>query len=108
MIFYLICLLESWGLGLVSSSNIGSNTAHSEPVHGSALGMAGKGKANPLAMSYTIAFMLEYLGSVITIDDELWSRQYQYSNQQCIISTITEGKNLSIPGFIGLCGHVEI
>ncbi|BBS36827.1 hypothetical protein WP5S18E01_16740 [Enterobacter cloacae] len=50
------------GLGLAPSANIGSQVAYFEPVHGSAPGMAGKGKANPCAMFYTIALMLEYLG----------------------------------------------
>ncbi|EHK0867453.1 isocitrate/isopropylmalate dehydrogenase family protein [Salmonella enterica] len=50
------------GLGLAPSANIGSHVAYFEPVHGSAPGMAGQGKANPCAMFYTIALMLEYLG----------------------------------------------
>lgn len=50
------------GLGLAPSANIGSNVAYFEPVHGSAPGMAGQGRANPCAMFYTIALMLEYLG----------------------------------------------
>lgn len=50
------------GLGLAPSANIGSRVAYFEPVHGSAPGMAGLGKANPCAMFYTIALMLEYLG----------------------------------------------
>jgi molybdenum cofactor synthesis domain-containing protein len=50
------------GLGLAPSANIGSHVAYFEPVHGSAPGMAGLGKANPCAMFYTIGLMLEYLG----------------------------------------------
>ncbi|MCE1396668.1 MULTISPECIES: isocitrate/isopropylmalate dehydrogenase family protein [Enterobacter] len=50
------------GLGLAPSANIGSEVAYFEPVHGSAPGMAGQGKANPCAMFYTIALMLAYLG----------------------------------------------
>jgi len=49
------------GLGLAPSANIGNNIAYFEPVHGSAPKMAGKNKANPSAMFYTIALMLEYL-----------------------------------------------
>ncbi|WP_274720169.1 isocitrate/isopropylmalate dehydrogenase family protein [Xenorhabdus bovienii] len=50
------------GLGLAPSANIGSDIAYFEPVHGSAPGMAGKNKANPAAMFYTIALLLEHLG----------------------------------------------
>ncbi|WP_279051457.1 isocitrate/isopropylmalate family dehydrogenase [Cedecea davisae] len=50
------------GLGLAPSANVGSHIPYFEPVHGSAPGMAGKGKANPAAMFYSIALMLEYLG----------------------------------------------
>lgn len=50
------------GLGLAPSANIGSDIAYFEPVHGSAPSMAGKNKANPSAMFYTIALMLDYLG----------------------------------------------
>ncbi|PQQ31020.1 molybdenum cofactor biosynthesis protein [Photorhabdus luminescens] len=50
------------GLGLAPSANIGSDIAYFEPVHGSAPDMAGKNKANPAAMFYTIALLLEYLG----------------------------------------------
>ncbi len=55
------------GLGLAPSANIGSHVAYFEPVHGSAPGMAGQGKANPCAMFYTIALMLEYLGFAVSV-----------------------------------------
>lgn len=50
------------GLGLAPSANVGSHIPYFEPVHGSAPGMAGKNKANPSAMFYSIALMLDYLG----------------------------------------------
>ncbi|WP_340610497.1 isocitrate/isopropylmalate dehydrogenase family protein [Xenorhabdus bharatensis] len=50
------------GLGLAPSANIGSDIAYFEPVHGSAPNMAGKNKANPAAMFYTIALLLEHIG----------------------------------------------
>ncbi len=53
------------GLGLAPSANIGAEIAYFEPVHGSAPRMSGLGKANPCAMFYTIALMLEYLGFVV-------------------------------------------
>ncbi|WP_208434465.1 isocitrate/isopropylmalate dehydrogenase family protein [Bartonella taylorii] len=50
------------GLGLASSANVGSKIAYFEPVHGSAPRIAGQNKANPSAMLYTTALLLEYLG----------------------------------------------
>jgi 3-isopropylmalate dehydrogenase len=51
------------GLGVAASGNV--NPGHVslfEPVHGSAPDLAGKGKANPLAMALTGALLLEHLG----------------------------------------------
>ncbi|OZC83689.1 3-isopropylmalate dehydrogenase [Rhodococcus sp. 06-412-2C] len=50
------------GLGLASSANIGDGGCYFEPVHGSAPGMAGAGRANPMAMILTIAQLAEHLG----------------------------------------------
>ncbi len=49
------------GLGLAPSGNIGDEHALFEPVHGSAPDIAGKNIANPIAMTLSIAMMLEYL-----------------------------------------------
>jgi homoisocitrate dehydrogenase len=49
------------GLGLAASGNIGRDAAVFEPVHGSAPGLVGTGKANPLATFLAAAMMLEYL-----------------------------------------------
>ena len=49
------------GLGLASSGNIGEHGSYFEPVHGSAPGMAGQGRANPLATLLTVAQMLDHL-----------------------------------------------
>jgi homoisocitrate dehydrogenase len=49
------------GLGLAASGNIGENAAVFEPVHGSSPGLAGTGKANPMATILAAAMMLEYL-----------------------------------------------
>ena len=48
------------GLGLVPSSNIGSDYAMFEAVHGSAPDIAGKGIANPIATVLSAAMMLRY------------------------------------------------
>ncbi|WP_455479092.1 isocitrate/isopropylmalate family dehydrogenase [Bartonella sp. B23] len=50
------------GLGLAPSANIGSKIAYFEPVHGSAPRIAGQNKANPSAVLYTTALLLEHLG----------------------------------------------
>ncbi len=49
-------------LGLIPSANIGVNNGLFEPVHGSAPDIAGKNKANPIAMILSASLMLEYLG----------------------------------------------
>ncbi|MFD5874691.1 isocitrate/isopropylmalate family dehydrogenase [Streptomyces sp. NPDC060322] len=49
------------GLGLAPSGNIGDNGSYFEPVHGSAPGMAGRNRANPMAMVLTVAQLLDHL-----------------------------------------------
>lgn len=50
------------GLGLVPGANIGTDCAIFEAVHGSAPDIAGKGLANPIALTLSAAMMLDYLG----------------------------------------------
>jgi 3-isopropylmalate dehydrogenase len=51
------------GLGIAASANIHpGRVSLFEPVHGSAPDIAGKGRANPLAMVLSGALMLEHLG----------------------------------------------
>ncbi|MFF3909983.1 isocitrate/isopropylmalate family dehydrogenase [Streptomyces sp. NPDC001848] len=57
------------GLGLAPSGNIGDHGSYFEPVHGSAPGMAGQDKANPMAMLLTIAQMLDHLGLAVPSDE---------------------------------------
>lgn len=49
------------GLGLLPSSNLGSEYAMFEAVHGSAPDIAGKHVANPTALLWSACMMLEYL-----------------------------------------------
>lgn len=49
------------GLGLAPSGNIGDKHGLFEPVHGSAPDIAGKNISNPIAMTLSVAMMLEYL-----------------------------------------------
>ena len=52
------------GLGLAPGGNIGEHAAIFEAVHGSAPDIAGKGIANPLALLYAAALMLEHVDRV--------------------------------------------
>ncbi|MDO4268974.1 MAG: isocitrate/isopropylmalate family dehydrogenase [Eubacteriales bacterium] len=52
------------GLGLLPSSNLGTDYAMFEAVHGSAPDIAGKGIANPTALLWSACMMLEYLGEM--------------------------------------------
>jgi isocitrate dehydrogenase (NAD+) len=50
------------GLGVVPGSNIGVECAVFEAVHGSAPDLAGKGKANPIAVIRSAALLVAHLG----------------------------------------------
>src|SRR5262245_20363186 len=50
------------GLGLVPGANLGAKYAVFEAVHGSAPDIAGKGLANPIAVTRSAALMLEHIG----------------------------------------------
>ncbi|HUF89839.1 MAG TPA: isocitrate/isopropylmalate family dehydrogenase, partial [Gemmatimonadota bacterium] len=50
------------GLGLAPAANVGTDAAMFEAVHGSAPDIAGKGIANPAAVTLAAAMMLERMG----------------------------------------------
>src|SRR5438477_12389784 len=50
------------GLGMAPGANIGEETAVFEAVHGTAPDLAGKNKANPMALVLSGAMMLDHLG----------------------------------------------
>ncbi|MBI2955907.1 MAG: isocitrate dehydrogenase (NAD(+)) [Acidobacteria bacterium] len=50
------------GLGVVPGANIGDEYAVFEAVHGTAPDIAGQNRANPTAMTFSAALMLEHLG----------------------------------------------
>jgi isocitrate dehydrogenase (NAD+) len=56
------------GLGLAAGANLGWEYAVFEPVHGSALDIAGSGRADPLAMILSAGMMLRHLGEVPAAD----------------------------------------
>ena len=51
------------GLGLAASINVGVDHAIAQAAHGSAPDIAGKNSANPAAIIYSTAMLLEHLGS---------------------------------------------
>jgi regulator of RNase E activity RraA len=57
------------GLGLAPSGNIGDHGSYFEPVHGSAPGMAGQNRANPIAMMLAVAQMLDHLDLSVPAED---------------------------------------
>ena len=73
------------GLGLIPSANIGEDGALFEPVHGSAPDIAGKGKANPIAMMLSAIMMLRYLSENEAAD----------KFEAAILKVLDEGKILT-------------
>jgi len=57
-----LCAQLVGGMGFAPSGNIGDKYAMFEPSHGSALDIAGKGIANPVAAILSARMMLEWLG----------------------------------------------
>jgi isocitrate dehydrogenase (NAD+) len=56
------------GLGLAPGANIGTTAAIFEAVHGSAPDIAGKGMANPVALLFASALMLDHVGAAAEAD----------------------------------------
>src|SRR6185503_18833663 len=56
------------GLGMAPGANIGEQAAIFEAVHGSAPDIAGKNKANPMALILSGAMMLDHLGEQAAAD----------------------------------------
>jgi 3-isopropylmalate dehydrogenase len=50
------------GVGMCPSGNIGEHAAYFEPIHGSAPGLAGLDRANPVAQILSAAMLLDHLG----------------------------------------------
>ncbi len=61
------------GLGLIPGANIGWEYAVFEPVHGSAPDIAGRGTANPIAMTLTGAMLLRHLGELDAAANVEWA-----------------------------------
>jgi isocitrate/isopropylmalate dehydrogenase len=50
------------GIAFCPGANIGDSRAYFEPIHGSAPGIAGQGRANPISQILAAALMLDHLG----------------------------------------------
>ena len=57
-----IAIAQIGGLGMAPSACIGDNFAFFEPIHGTAMDIAGKGIANPIASILSAKLMLKWLG----------------------------------------------
>lgn len=73
------------GLGLAPSSNIGTEAAMFEAVHGSAPTIAGKNIANPTAMILSTVMLLRHLGEF----------EAAAKIEHAVIITLEEGKSLT-------------
>lgn len=78
------------GLGMVPAANIGEDCSVFEAVHGSAPDIAGKGVANPTALTFSGVLMLRHLG-----EDEAASRIVQ------AIFRVLEAKKIRTPDLGG-------
>jgi isocitrate dehydrogenase (NAD+) len=73
------------GLGVVPGANIGDDYAVFEAVHGSAPDIAGKGIANPLAITLSGGMMLKHLGE----------EKAALALEEAILAVLREGKTLT-------------
>lgn len=73
------------GLGVAPGANIGEGVALFEPIHGSAPKYAGQNKANPMAMMYSGAMMLRWVGEHEAAD----------RLESALDETISEGKDVT-------------
>jgi isocitrate dehydrogenase (NAD+) len=74
------------GLGMAPGANIGETVAVFEAVHGTAPDLAGKNKANPMAMILSGAMMLDHLGELEAADRV----------RNAVHAVLREGKKLTV------------
>ena len=85
------------GLGMAPGANIGETVAIFEAVHGSAPDIAGKNKANPMALILSGAMMLDHLGEHAAADRV----------RNAVYAVLREGKKLTVD-LGGTAGTTEI
>lgn len=66
------------GLGMCPSGNIGAEAAYFEPIHGSAPGIAGTGRANPTAQILSGAMLFDHLGAHVEASLIRWAVSEAY------------------------------
>jgi len=69
-------------IGMLPSASLGGKVALYEPIHGSAPDIAGKGKANPIAMILSAAMMLQHSFGLQKEAEEI---------ERAVISVLAEG-----------------
>jgi 3-isopropylmalate dehydrogenase len=81
------------GIGLCPSGNIGDAAAYFEPIHGSAPGLAGQDRANPIGQILTAAMLLDHIGEPsaghrihVAVDDALASGSLRIGSDGCPIN----------------------
>lgn len=86
------------GLGLAYSANLSEKKGMFEPVHGSAVDIAGKGIANPMAMILSMVMMTEWLGY----------NRYGEMVERALFSVINKGgKTTDLGGKLGTEGFTN-
>lgn len=76
------------GLGTVPGANIGDEIAVFEAVHGSALDIAGTGKANPTALVRSSALMLHHIGETKAAQRIEWAINRLYQEGKCLTADV--------------------
>ena len=74
-------------IGLAPSANLNPDRTFPslfEPVHGSAPDIAGKGIANPIAMIWSAALMIEFLGNSPKVIEEGRQASYQQAHDSIL------------------------
>ena len=85
------------GLGLSPSASIGDKNGLFEPVHGSAPDIAGKGIANPVAMTLSIAMMLDFL-----------NEKYYGNKVRLAVENVLKTKKIATPDLGGKSKTMEM
>lgn len=94
-------MAAAWGggLGLAPALNLGSDVAIAEPVHGTALDIAGKGVANPTAVVLSAAMLARHHWKLPDIADKIDNAVYEALNEGDCTADILGGNGKSTEAF---------
>jgi len=81
-------------LGMLPSASIGGNIGMYEPVHGSAPDIAGRDKANPLAMILSVGMMLRYSFNMKEADEMIKKAVIKTLETYRTTDIMSEGKKI--------------